>query len=88
MFPGRHSVMWEQVTGQGKPMIVKDWPGTHHIDLGGNVEFLTKDSVVEIQDKLEMFLSDPVKASEMTKIAERKGMQYFSYADISKRAIE
>lgn len=88
VFPGRHSVMWEQVTGQGKPMIVKDWPGTHHIDLGGNVEFLTKDSVVEIQDKLEMFLSDPVKASEMTKIAERKGMQYFSYADISKRAIE
>ena len=88
VFPGRHSVMWEQVTGQGKPMIVKDWPGTHHIDLGGNVEFITKDSVVEIQDKLEMFLSDPVKASEMTKIAERKGMQYFSYADISKRAIE
>ena len=45
VFPGRNSVRWEQVTGQGKPMLVKDWPGTHHVDLGGNVRFLNKDSV-------------------------------------------
>ena len=88
VFPGRHSVMWEQVTGQGKPMIVKDWPGTHHVDLGGNVLFLTEDSTVEIQRKIESLLSDPSKVSEMTKIAQEKGMQIFSYADISKRAIE
>ena len=88
VFPGRHSVMWEQVTGQGKPMIVKDWPGTHHVDLGGNVIFLTEDSVGEIQEKIESLLSEPSKLSEMTKIAQEKGMQIFSYADISKRAIE
>lgn len=88
VFPGRHSVMWEQVTGQGKPMIVKDWPGTHHIDLGGNVLFLNNDSVNEIQGKILDLLSNPAQISEMTKIAERKGMQTFSYADISKRAIE
>ena len=88
VFPGRHSVMWEQVTGQGKPMIVKDWPGTHHVDLGGNVLFLTEDSTGEIQEKIESLLSDPSKVSEMTKIAQEKGMQIFSYADISKRAIE
>jgi glycosyltransferase involved in cell wall biosynthesis len=88
VFPGRHSVMWEQVTGQGKPMIVKDWPGTHHVDLGGNVLFLSKDSVDEIQEKIECLITNPDKVTEMTKIAERKGMQFFSYADISKRAIE
>ena len=88
VFPGRHSVMWEQVTGQGKPMIVKDWPGTHHVDLGGNVLFLTEDSVGEIQEKIESLLSEPLKLKEMTKIAQEKGMQIFSYADISKRAIE
>ena len=87
VFPGRHSVMWEQVTGQGKPMIVKDWPGTHHIDLGGNVMFLSEDSVDEIQEKLNYLLSNPDKLKEMTQIAEEKGMQFFSYADISKRAI-
>ena len=88
VFPGRHSVMWEQVTGQGKPMVVKDWPGTHHVDLGGNVLFLSKDSVDEIQEKIEYLITNPDKVTEMTKIAERKGMQFFSYADISKRAIE
>ena len=88
VFPGRHSVMWEQVTGQGKPMLVKDWPGTHHVDLGGNVLFLSKDTVDEIQDKIEFLISNPDKVIEMTRIAERKGMQFFSYADISKRAIE
>ncbi len=88
VFPGRHSVMWEQVTGQGKPMIVKDWPGTHHVDLGGNVLFLSKDSVGEIQEKIESLLAEPSKLKEMTKIAQEKGMQIFSYADISKRAIE
>ena len=25
VFPGRHSVYWEQVVGQGIPMIVKRW---------------------------------------------------------------
>ena len=88
VFPGRHSVMWEQVTGQGKPMIVKDWPGTHHIDLGENVIYLTKDSVDEIQEKIEIVLNNPDKLSEMSQIAERKGMLFFSYANISKRAIE
>lgn len=88
VFPGRHSVMWEQATGQGKPMIVKDWPGTHHVDLGGNVIFLTDDSVSEIQEKIENLLSEPSKLSAMTEIAQEKGMQIFSYADISKRAIE
>ena len=69
-------------------MIVKDWPGTHHIDLGGNVLFLNNDSVNEIQGKILDLLSNSAQVSEMTKIAERKGMQTFSYADISKRAIE
>lgn len=88
VFPGRHSVMWEQVAGQGKPMIVKQWPGTNHIDLGGNVLFLTKDSVDEIKETIELLISDSVKLLEMTRIAESKGVKNFSYADISKRAIE
>lgn len=88
VFPGRHSVMWEQATGQGKPMLVKDWPGTHHVDLGGNVEFLTQDSADEIQQKIEELVANPDKYQKMKKIAEEKGMKTFSYRDIAKRAIE
>ncbi len=88
VFPGRHSVMWEQVTGQGKPMLVKDWPGTHHVDLGGNVKFLTRDSVEEIQHEIENLLDHPEEYRRMKEVAEKEGMRVFSYADISRRAIQ
>ena len=88
IFPGRHSVMWEQVTGQGKPMIVKDWPGTHHVDLGGNVRFLTQDSAEEIKKEIEKLLNNPEEFKTMQSIALQKGMQVFSYREIAKRAIE
>lgn len=87
VFPGRHSVMWEQVTGQGKPMIVKDWPGTHHIDLGGNVRFLKEDSIVEIQSEIERIIENPAEFERMKSVAQEKGMYVFSYKEISKRAI-
>ena len=88
VFPGRHSVMWEQVTGQGKPMLVKDWPGTHHVDLGGNVRFLTEDSIEEIQGEIEQLIENPEEYKRMALIARQKGMKTFSYREIAKRAIE
>ena len=88
VFPGRHSVMWEQVTGQGKPMLVKDWSGTHHVDLGGNVRFLSKDDVDEIQDEIERLVKKPEEYSRMKAVAEKEGMRVFSYADIARRAIQ
>ena len=88
VFPGRHSVMWEQVTGQGKPMLVKNWPGTHHVDLGGNVKFLTQDSVEEIQEEIERLLQDPEEYERMKAVAQKEGMQVFSYKDIARRALQ
>lgn len=88
IFPGRHSVLWEQATGEGIPLIVKDWPGTHHVDLGGNVRFLTSDSVEEIQKNIEFLLDHPEVYDSMKKVAQNKGMSYFSYKEIAKRSIE
>ncbi len=87
VFPGRHSVYWEQVAGLGIPMIVKDWAGTHHVDLGGNVLFLKEDTVQEIQFTIESILFDSNKYSAMKRAAE-KGIAIFSYDKISRRAIE
>ena len=87
VFPGRHSVFWEQVTGQGIPMIVKDWPGTHHVDLGGNVKFLKEDSAKEIQGEIEHLLENPDEYKRMKQVAMEKGMQVFSYKNIAKRAL-
>lgn len=88
VFPGRHSVFWEQATGQGIPMICKYLDGTTHIDIGGNAEFLYEDSKDEIKDKLEELLQDPNKYNTMKDVAKTHGMEHFSYRNISKRAIE
>lgn len=87
VFPGRHSVFWEQVTGQGLPMLVKDWPGTHHIDLGGNVIFLKEDGVKEIQDRIQYLVDHPDEYAQMKLVAQKKGMQAFSYKNIAARAL-
>ncbi|QYF84821.1 glycosyltransferase family 4 protein [Brevibacterium sp. PAMC21349] len=88
VFPGRHSVFWEQVAAQGIPMVCKYWDGTTHIDLNGNVEFLKEDSVDEIKLVLESIIGDKEKYSKMKKVAVEQGMKAFSYKDISKRSIE
>ena len=88
VYPGRHSVMWEQTVGQGKPMLVKDWEGTHHVDLGGNVIFLKEDSAEEIQKYIEELVSDRDKYEKMKAVAENRGMDVFSYRNIAERAVE
>ncbi len=87
IFPGRHSVMWEQVAGQGIPMVVKYWDGTTHVDVGGNVEFLYQDSVEEIQSVLEKLMTKGEAYNKMQKNAGEKGKKVFSYRQISRRAI-
>jgi len=87
-FPGRHSVFWEQVAGQGIPMLCKKWAGTTHVDLGGNVRFLTSDSVEEIKEEIENLLNNPDAYARMKQVAEKEGRKVFSYKDIAKRSIE
>ena len=88
VFPGRHSVMWEQVVGQGKPMIVKYWDGTTHVDVGGNVKFLYRDDVKEIKSALEEVMNDKELYNKMKCVAETKGLATFSYKNIAKKSIE
>lgn len=88
VFPGRHSVFWEQVAAQGIPMICKEWKGTKHIDLGGNVQFLTNDSSEEIYGKICELMNNPVEFEHMQEVARTKGKVVFSYNQIAKRSIE
>lgn len=88
VFPGRHSVLWEQAVGTGLPLIVKEWEGTKHIDIGGNVLFLQDDSTEEIEEDIRSLIDNPTFYSQMRNIALSKGLSYFSYLDIARRSIE
>ena len=85
-FPGRHSVYWEQAAGVGRPMLVKYWQGTTHVDLGGNVRFLHLDSADEIRQALEELLEDPAQLDAM-RAAAQQGRAKFSYVEIAQRSL-
>lgn len=88
VFPGTHSVLWEQACACGIPGIFKNWEGMRHMDLGGNAEFLYNDSVDEIKEKILEIYNNKEKYENMKKIAVEKGIKTFSYREIAKRAIE
>ena len=84
-FPGRHSVFWEQVVGQGIPIIAKKWEGTTHVNVCGNARFLEKDSVKEITDVLQNILTDD-NYNKMLSAAKKASIN-FMYSDIALRSI-
>lgn len=86
VFPGTHSVLWEQACACGIPGVFKDWEGMHHIDVGGNCEFLHKDSKEEIKAVISSIFDDKEKYSEMKQAAEKSKKDFF-YSEIAKRAI-
>lgn len=84
VFPGSHSVLWEQAVGQGKICIFNDYMNLRHLDVGGNCLFINGSSMTDIQSALDHVLAC---REEMQKVAESKGMEYFSYYTIAERAI-
>ena len=86
VFPGRHSVFWEQAAGQGKPMICRSWPGTHHIDVGGNVKFIEKDDVESIRCIIQDIYENKKLYGDMMQAC-NKAKKEFSYMAIAKKSI-
>lgn len=88
VFPGLHSVMWEQAVALGVPCIFRDIEGFHHVDMGGNALFLKDVTKESLKGVIESLFGNPEQYRRMLSVAKEKGMQYFSYKEISKRSIE
>ena len=88
VFPGLHSVMWEQAVAQGKAVVFRDIDGFHHVDVGGNALFVKDVSVYGLREALSELFDDENKIKKMTYVAEEKGIKVFSYADIARRSIQ
>lgn len=87
VFPGLHSVMWEQAVALGVPTMFRDIGGFHHVDLGGNCIFLKDVSVEGIKNEIENLINNPRKYRIMELVAKEKGMNAFSYKNIAKKSI-
>ncbi len=87
VFPGTHSVLWEQACGVGLPCVFKKWEGIQHVDLGGNCLFLKDDSVEEIQHVISKIYNDSELYNTMYNVSNEKCIEYFSYSKIAERAL-
>ncbi len=87
VFPGTHSVLWEQAAATGLPMVLKKWDGIDHIDVGGNCLFIEEDSTEYIKGVLEKVLYKEGVYESMVDVAQSVGIKTFSYMEIAKKAI-
>ncbi|MDR1384753.1 MAG: glycosyltransferase family 4 protein [Planctomycetaceae bacterium] len=88
VFPGRHSVLWEQAVGCGLPAIFMRWDGMTHVDIGGNCIFLAPVNIQEIKKSIEYVLNNKKGYQKMKDVATSKGKNIFSYKKIAQKAIE
>ncbi len=88
VFPGTHSVLWEQSCASALPCIFRRWIGMQHVDIGGNCILLDDVSVVSIKNTINSVLNNKEKYDDMRDISINKGMKIFSYREIAKKAIE
>lgn len=87
VFPGRHSVFWEQVVAQGIPLIVKKWEGTSHVNICNNAIILSDVTVNSLLQNIQL-LTDNKQMYSQKKSNAIKAMTYFSYSNIAKKSIE
>ena len=86
IFPGRHSVIWEQCVGLGIPLVVRKWPGTNHVDIGGNCLFLNYGTTNEIDDVINKIQNSDI-LNKMKESAHSKNKDMFSYKNIAYKSI-
>lgn len=88
VFPGGHSVLWEQAVGCGLPCVFIKREGMTHVDVGGNCLFLEGATSEEIKNTIHRVLSDKELYDDLKKNAVSIGMKAFSYFDIASKSIE
>ena len=86
VFPGTHSVLWEQACAT--PCVFKYWEGMTHVNVGGNCRFLYRDCAEEIEEVLLRVFSHPEEYKNMKKAAMENGVKEFSYSEIARRSID
>lgn len=87
VFPGTHSVLWETCVACGTPMIVKDWAGMHHVDLGGNCRFVQGSDLHELEDTLSRIVYDRSTYRSMQQVVQSDARKAFLYSHIALKSI-
>ena len=87
VFPGQHSVLWEQACASKIPCVFLRWEGMDHVNAGGNAAFLDDASVESMMDMIES-LRFTSRYQAMKQVALSEATDVFLYSEIAKKSIE
>ena len=87
VFPGQHSVLWEQACACKVPCVFARWPGMEHVDNGGNACFIDDVSVKGIKCCIES-LNRTSAYEKMKACAESEMTDIYLYSNIAKKSLE
>ncbi len=87
VFPGQHSVFWEQACACKVPCVFSRWEGMEHVNNGGNSDFVDEITVENLRCKIEELRFTP-KYEKMKLIAESEKTDIYLYSCISKKSLE
>ena len=87
VFPGQHSVLWEQACACKIPCVFRFWQGMDHLNNGGNAEFIPDEGVDTLRKEIQslMYTSHYQK---MLAVARSDATDVFSYVEIAKKSLE
>lgn len=87
VFPGSHSVLWNQVVLAGVPALFRRWGEDTAVDIGGNCLFLNRGDVEEISSVLQKIMTDSNLYETMRTAAQSSARMKFAYSRIARLAI-
>lgn len=86
MFPGQHSVLWEQACATKTPCVFGRWPGMEHVNNGGNSDFIDSSDVTTIKNMIDQLVFTD-KYCEMKRIANSEATDIYLYSEIAKKSL-
>lgn len=87
VFPGGHSVMWEQACASKTPCVFNYWDGMEHLNNGGNCICTSLHTEEEIRAVLESLLHTKTYTI-MQEVALSDKTNIYRYSEIAKKSLE
>lgn len=87
VFPGGHSVLWEQACACKIPCLFSKWPNMDHLNNGGNSAFINCKSAKLLKTDLLKYIKTDLYY-KMKKIAESDATNIYDYKYIAEKSIE
>lgn len=87
VFPGGHSVMWEQACASKTPCVFNYWDGMEHLNNGGNCGFLDDTSVNGLKKAIQELVFTE-KYDRMVEVAQSEATDIFLYSKIAEKSLE